>query len=73
MASLFCMPNLRVMSSDSDLNLGALWSWTIPLWGLFVIVLYLAGELLGTAPLIGAGAPVPMVGGGRKSKKESRQ
>lgn len=56
--------------SDGYLNLSALWSWTIPLWGLFVIVLYLAGELLGTAPLIGAGVPVPMVGGGSKKSKQ---
>ena len=26
-----------------DLDLGSLWSWTIPLWGLFLIVLFLAG------------------------------
>lgn len=57
------------MSGGGDLNLSALWSWTIPLWGLFVIVLYLAGELLGTTPLVGAGATVPMVGGGNKKSK----
>jgi len=28
-----------------ELDLSSLWSWTIPLWGLFLIVLFLAGVL----------------------------
>ena len=28
-----------------DLDLSALWSWTVPLWGLFLIVLFLGGVL----------------------------
>jgi hypothetical protein len=28
-----------------ELELGSLWSWTIPLWSLFLIVLFLAGAM----------------------------
>jgi hypothetical protein len=28
-----------------DLDISSLWSWTLPLWGLFVIVLFLGGVL----------------------------
>jgi hypothetical protein len=28
-----------------DLDISSLWSWTIPLWGLFLIVLFLGGVL----------------------------
>ncbi len=30
----------------AELDLSALWSWTIPLWGLFVLALFLGGVLL---------------------------
>jgi hypothetical protein len=33
-----------------ELDLSSLWSWTIPLWGLFLIVLLLAGIL--SEPLV---------------------
>jgi hypothetical protein len=58
---------------DGGLDLSSLWSWTIPLWGLFVIVLYLAGELIGSSPLLGAGAPLPNLVGGGSSKSKSRK
>ena len=52
-----------------DLDLSALWSWTVPLWGLFVLVLFLGGVLV--APTILEGLPGPVVaaqsGGSRKS------
>lgn len=52
-----------------DLDLSALWSWTVPLWGLFVLVLFLGGVLV--APTILEGIPVAAAvtqsGGGRKS------
>lgn len=55
-----------------DLDLSALWSWTVPLWGLFVLVLFLGGVLV--APTILEGMPAaattagPTQGGGaRKS------
>ena len=28
-----------------DLDFSSLWSWTVPLWGLFLIVLFLVGVL----------------------------
>jgi hypothetical protein len=46
-----------------DLDLGGLWSWTVPLWGLFAIVFFLGGAL--TAPI--SLPPInlkPMTGGG---------
>lgn len=52
-----------------DLDLSALWSWTIPLWGLFVLVLFLGGVLV--APTILEGMPTTAAatqgGGARKS------
>lgn len=52
-----------------ELDLSALWSWTVPLWGLFVLVLFLGGVLV--APTILEGMPVVAAstqsGGSRKS------
>jgi hypothetical protein len=31
--------------SPSDLDLSSLWNWTIPLWALFLIILFLCGIL----------------------------
>lgn len=31
--------------SRKDLDLGSLWTWTVPLWGLLVIVVFLLGIL----------------------------
>jgi hypothetical protein len=49
-----------------DLDLSSLWSWTIPLWGLFVIVLFLGGVL--TQETVLEGLPAVMTGGSRKKK-----
>lgn len=32
-----------------DLDIGGLWSWTLPLWGLFVLVFFLGGVI--TSPI----------------------
>jgi hypothetical protein len=50
-----------------DMDLSALWSWTVPLWGLFVLVLFLGGVLV--APTVLEGMPVVAIqgGGNRKS------
>ena len=53
------MANIRKMELDTS----ALWSWTIPLWGLFVLVLFLGGVL--RAPVILQGLP-DQVGGAIK-------
>jgi len=38
--------NLSVQNKvEMDLDISSLWSWTIPLWGLFVLVLFLGGIL----------------------------
>jgi hypothetical protein len=50
-----------------DLDLSSLWTWTIPLWGLFVIVLFLGGVLTDTVILEGI-AP-PLKGGARGEKR----
>ena len=46
-----------------ELDTSALWSWTIPLWGLFVLVLFLGGVL--RAPVILQALP-DHVGGASK-------
>ena len=52
-----------------DLDLSSLWSWTIPLWGLFLLVLFLGGVL--TQDTVLEGLPA-MVGGGRRTTKSVR-
>jgi hypothetical protein len=53
-----------------DLDLSSLWSWTIPLWGLFVLVLFLGGVL--TQETVLEGIPTMVGGGGRPTKKSVR-
>lgn len=49
-----------------DLDISSLWSWTIPLWGLFVLVLFLGGILTADTVL----EAIPMVGGGGGGPKK---
>jgi hypothetical protein len=62
-----------------DLDTSALWSWTIPLWGLFVLVLFLGGVMVGPTVLESIGpsvapaisvvaAAVPQSGGARSKR-----
>jgi hypothetical protein len=46
-----------------DLDISSLWSWTLPLWGLFVIVLFLGGVL--REPMV---LTVPVARGGGATK-----
>lgn len=42
------LPGLDVTlipTSRKELDLGSLWTWTVPLWGLLVIVVFLLGVL----------------------------
>lgn len=34
-----------IPTSRKDLDMGSLWTWTVPLWGLLVIVVFLLGIL----------------------------
>lgn len=49
-----------------DLDISSLWTWTIPLWSLFLIVLFLGGVLSDTAILEGIGSTQD--GGSRRSR-----
>lgn len=49
-----------------DLDLSSLWSWTVPLWGLFLIILFLGGVLTQPVSLM---ALAPVRGGARGGKK----
>ena len=54
-----------------DLDISSLWSWTLPLWGLFVIVMFLGGilsesQVIMGGLIIGASAQALMGGGRRK-------
>lgn len=46
-----------------DLDISSLWSWTLPLWGLFVIVMFLGGILSESQVIVG-GPIVAQQGGG---------
>jgi hypothetical protein len=39
-----------------DLDLGGLWSWTVPLWGLFAVVFFLGGVLTSPIKIASVGA-----------------
>jgi hypothetical protein len=47
----------------AELDLSALWSWTIPLWGLFVLALFLGGVLLAPQVLEAIGPAAPAAAG----------
>lgn len=51
-----------------DLDISSLWSWTLPLWGLFLIVLFLGGVLGDDAVL----EAIPQGGGARSGRKFGR-
>ena len=66
------------MDSDSAvIDLSSLWSWILPLWGLFAAMLFLGGLYMGDvtlyaipspiAPVLPTGVP-PTSGGGNKKK-----
>jgi hypothetical protein len=50
-----------------DLDISSLWSWTLPLWGLFVIVMFLGGILSESQVIVG-GPLMPAAGqsGGKR-------
>lgn len=55
-----------------EIDFSGLWSWTVPLWSLFLLILFLGGVLLQPTVLKGveavaAAAAVP-VGGGKKKQ-----
>ena len=55
-----------------ELDISSLWTWTIPLWGMFVLVLFLTGIL--SAPVVLQGIapavvpPVVAAGGRRRTR-----
>ena len=50
-----------------DLDFSSLWSWTLPLWGLFLIVFFLGGVLTESVVLQGL-APTAARGGARSKQ-----
>jgi len=56
--------------SNGEIDFSSIWSWTLPLWGLFVIVLFLGGILTQETTIL---AMPGMVGGGarRLTKKHT--
>jgi hypothetical protein len=56
----------------ADLDFSSVWSWTVPLWGLFVLVLFLGGVLADPPTLMG-GAPVQLGGGAISRTKTARK
>ena len=56
-----------------DLDFSSLWSWTIPLWGLFLIVLFLGGVLTEPVVLEGLTTLDPVKTGGSRSRSVERR
>ena len=50
------------------MDFSSLWSWTVPLWGLFLIVLFLGGVLSERVVLVGE----PAKGGARESSEKRK-
>lgn len=50
--------------SDGEIDFSSIWSWTLPLWGLFVIVLFLGGILTQETTILALPALPTMSGGG---------
>ena len=44
-----------------DLDFSGLWTWTVPLWGLFILVLFLVGILSAPVILEGIGPAITAV------------
>jgi hypothetical protein len=52
-----------------EIDFSSVWSWTLPLWGLAVLVAFLGGALTQEAVLKAVAPSTPHTGGGyRKSK-----
>jgi hypothetical protein len=54
-----------------DLDISSLWSWTVPLWGLFVIVMYLGGILSESQVIVGG--PIVSQSGGAHAQRAVRR
>jgi len=55
-----------------DLDLGGLWSWTVPLWGLFVLVLFLGGLMRAPITITGLTMDTPHTGGGGRRRQNQQ-
>jgi hypothetical protein len=52
-----------------DLDIGALWTWTLPLWGLFALILYLVG--ISISPAVIPDLSVTRGGGSNRKSKNN--
>lgn len=65
----------------ADIDFSGLWSWSLPLWGLFILVLFLVGVLrapivlegiMPAAAAVAVAAGTPVMEGGARTKKDRR-
>lgn len=65
---LICVAKIRM-----ELDISSLWSWVMPLWGLFLLVLFLGGVLMEKSVLValpgGSGGAASHIGGARPVKR----
>jgi hypothetical protein len=60
-----------------EIDFSGLWSWTVPLWSLFLLILFLGGVLLQptvlkgveTVAAVATTVPVTLGGGGSRKKQ----
>lgn len=59
-----------------EIDFSSLWSWTVPLWGLFLLILFLGGVLTQPVVLEGVQSVAGMSGGaiaqGMKPKTKAK-
>ena len=55
-----------------ELDISSLWSWTLPLWGLVLIILFLGGVITHPTVMQTLG-PTEFQSGGARGTKENKQ
>jgi hypothetical protein len=55
-----------------DMDFSSLWSWTLPLWGLAVLILFLGGALTEEPDLTRYVKPTMSQTGGSRTNKKSQ-
>jgi len=58
-----------LMLGKMDLDFSSLWSWTIPLWSLFLIVLFLGGVITDSTVWEAVADSAPLKGGALSKKR----
>lgn len=62
----------RIEQRKMEIDFSSLWSWTVPLWGLFLLILFLGGVLTQPVVLEGVQSVSTVMAGGATGKKHAK-